>query len=96
MSGQPVYKIIRVRAPVAALLISVSILLNGQGLQGTLLPVRASVEAFPTIAIGATGFCIAALYIVINPIVILALATRLWICCWNKYYRERHLRIAFI
>lgn len=42
-------------APVAALLISASILLTGQGLQGTLLPVRASLEAFPTFAIGAMG-----------------------------------------
>ena len=42
-------------APVAALLISVSILLTGQGLQGTLLPVRAGLEDFPTIAIGAMG-----------------------------------------
>ncbi len=42
-------------APVAALLISVSILLTGQGLQGTLLPVRASLESFPTLAIGAMG-----------------------------------------
>lgn len=42
-------------APVAALLISVSILLTGQGLQGTLLPVRASLEQFPTLAIGAMG-----------------------------------------
>lgn len=42
-------------APVAALLISVSILLTGQGLQGTLLPVRASLEHFPTLAIGAMG-----------------------------------------
>jgi MFS family permease len=41
--------------PVAALLISVSILLTGQGLQGTLLPVRASLENFPTLAIGAMG-----------------------------------------
>ena len=46
---------IRVLAPVAALLISVSILLAGQGLQGTLLPVRASLEQFPTLAIGAMG-----------------------------------------
>ena len=45
----------RVLAPVAALLISVSILLTGQGLQGTLLPVRASLEEFPTLAIGAMG-----------------------------------------
>ena len=42
-------------APVAALLISVSILLAGQGLQGTLLPVRASLEDFTTVAIGAMG-----------------------------------------
>ena len=45
----------KVLAPVAALLISVSILLTGQGLQGTLLPVRASLEDFPTLAIGAMG-----------------------------------------
>ena len=44
-----------VLAPVAALLISVSILLAGQGLQGTLLPVRASLENFPTLAIGIMG-----------------------------------------
>jgi len=37
------------------LLISVSILLTGQGLQGTLLPVRASLENFPMLAIGAMG-----------------------------------------
>ena len=42
-------------APVAALLISTSILLTGQGLQGTLLPVRATLEGFPTVAIGAMG-----------------------------------------
>jgi len=42
-------------SPVAALLISASILLTGQGLQGTLLPVRASLENFPMIAIGAMG-----------------------------------------
>lgn len=42
-------------APVAALLLSVSILLTGQGLQGTLLPVRATLENFPTLAIGAMG-----------------------------------------
>lgn len=45
----------KVLAPVAALLVSVSILLAGQGLQGTLLPVRASLEQFPTLAIGAMG-----------------------------------------
>lgn len=42
-------------APVAALLIGVSILLTGQGLQGTLIPMRASLEGFSTIAIGAMG-----------------------------------------
>ena len=42
-------------APVAALLIGVSILLTGQGLQGTLLPVRASLEDFSTISIGVIG-----------------------------------------
>ena len=42
-------------APVAALLISVSILLTGQGLQGTLLPLRATIESFTTLAIGAMG-----------------------------------------
>ena len=42
-------------APVAALLIGVSILLTGQGLQGTLLPVRATIEQFPTISIGVMG-----------------------------------------
>lgn len=42
-------------APVATLLIGVSILLTGQGLQGTLLPVRASLEDFSTISIGIIG-----------------------------------------
>jgi MFS family permease len=42
-------------APVAALLIGVSILLTGQGLQGTLLPVRAGLENFSTISIGIIG-----------------------------------------
>ncbi|HNP37196.1 MAG TPA: MFS transporter [Woeseiaceae bacterium] len=41
--------------PVVALLISVAILLTGQGLQGTLLPTRASLENFPTLAIGTMG-----------------------------------------
>lgn len=44
-----------VLAPVAALLIGVSILFTGQGLQGTLLPVRASLESFPTVSIGIMG-----------------------------------------
>ncbi len=42
-------------APVAALLIGAAILLTGQGLQGTLLPVRAGLESFPTVAIGIIG-----------------------------------------
>jgi len=42
-------------APVATLLVGVSILLAGSGLQGTLLPVRASIEAFSTLAIGTIG-----------------------------------------
>ena len=42
-------------APVAALLIGVSILLTGQGLQGTLLPVRAGIESFSTLSIGIMG-----------------------------------------
>jgi len=42
-------------APVAALLIGAAILLTGQGLQGTLLPVRAALESFPTVAIGIIG-----------------------------------------
>jgi len=42
-------------APVAALLLGVSILLTGQGLQGTLLPVRAALENFSTLSIGIIG-----------------------------------------
>ena len=42
-------------APVATLLIGVAILMTGSGLQGTLVPVRASIEDFSTIAIGAIG-----------------------------------------
>ena len=42
-------------APVASLLVGVSILLTGLGLQGTLLPVRASLEAFSTFSIGVIG-----------------------------------------
>jgi MFS family permease len=41
--------------PVAALLLAVSLLLTGQGLQGTLLPVRASLEEFPALSIGLMG-----------------------------------------
>lgn len=46
---------IRALAPVATLLLSAAILLTGQGLQGTLLPVRASLEHFSTLQIGAMG-----------------------------------------
>ncbi len=42
-------------APVASLLFGVALLLTGQGLQGTLLPVRASLEAFGSIPIGIMG-----------------------------------------
>ena len=42
-------------APVVPLLIGVAILMTGSGLQGTLLPVRASLEDFSTIAIGIIG-----------------------------------------
>jgi MFS family permease len=41
--------------PVATLLIGVAILLTGSGLQGTLVPVRASIENFSTFAIAAVG-----------------------------------------
>jgi len=41
--------------PVAALLASVSMLLMGNGLQGTLLPVRANMEAFGALEIGILG-----------------------------------------
>jgi MFS family permease len=46
---------IRAITPIAALLIGVAILLVGQGLQGTLLPVRATLEDFSNFAIGAFG-----------------------------------------
>lgn len=42
-------------APVAALLLSVAFLLMGNGLQGTLLPVRANIETFATTQIGLIG-----------------------------------------
>lgn len=45
----------RVLAPVATLLFSAAILLTGQGLQATLLPVRAALESFSTLAIGGMG-----------------------------------------
>ena len=42
-------------APITALLLSVALLLMGNGLQGTLLPVRANLEAFSSIDIGVLG-----------------------------------------
>ncbi len=42
-------------APVSALLLSVAFLLAGNGLQGTLLPIRAGMEAFSTPDIGVMG-----------------------------------------
>ena len=41
--------------PILALLISISLLLMGNGLQGTLLPVRASFESFSALDIGILG-----------------------------------------
>lgn len=46
---------IRALSPVAPLLLGVAILLTGQGLQSTLLPVRADLESFSTLAIGLMG-----------------------------------------
>ncbi len=46
---------IRTLTPVASLLLGVAILLTGQGLQLTLLPVRANLEAFSTLSIGLMG-----------------------------------------
>lgn len=43
---------IKALTPVAALLLSVAILLTGQGLQSTLIPVRAALENFSTLSIG--------------------------------------------
>jgi hypothetical protein len=43
---------IRTLSLVAPLLIGVAILLTGQGLQATLLPVRANLEGFSTLVIG--------------------------------------------
>lgn len=45
----------RAFAPVAALLLSAGILLTGNGLQSTLLPIRAQFEAFSTFDIGVLG-----------------------------------------
>lgn len=46
---------LRSLAPVAALLLGVAILLTGQGLQSTLLPVRANLESFSILSIGLMG-----------------------------------------
>ncbi|MEJ2534766.1 MAG: MFS transporter [Gammaproteobacteria bacterium] len=46
---------IRSIAPVASLLLGVAILLTGQGLQGVLLPVRATLESFSPFAVGLIG-----------------------------------------
>ena len=46
---------IRTIAPVSALLLSVAFLLAGNGLQGTLLPIRAGMELFTTPDIGILG-----------------------------------------
>lgn len=45
----------KVFTPVAALLFSVAILLMGNGLQGTLLPIRAQIDNFSTLNIGILG-----------------------------------------
>ena len=42
-------------APVAALLLGVAFLVMGNGLQGTLLPVRAKIENFSILDIGILG-----------------------------------------
>jgi MFS family permease len=46
---------LRTLSPVLALLLSVALLLMGNGLQGTLLPIRATIEAFSTVEIGILG-----------------------------------------
>lgn len=46
---------IRAITPVATLLFGTAILLTGQGLQGTLVPVRATLENFTTLSIGLMG-----------------------------------------
>ena len=46
---------IQIFAPIAALLISVALLQTGNGLQGTLLPVRGEIEQFSTLSIGLLG-----------------------------------------
>lgn len=46
---------LKIIAPIAALLFSVALLQAGNGLQGTLLPVRAAIEHFSTFSIGLLG-----------------------------------------
>lgn len=46
---------IKALAPVAALLLSMALLLMGNGLQSTLLPMRAQIEQFSPVAIGVLG-----------------------------------------
>jgi len=46
---------IKIILPVAALLLSVALLQTGNGIQGTLLPIRASMEAFSTLSIALLG-----------------------------------------
>jgi MFS family permease len=55
MNTRETNSMIAIITPILALLISVSLLLMGNGLQGTLLPVRASIEAFSAIDIGIMG-----------------------------------------
>lgn len=45
----------RILSPILALLFSTSLLLMGNGLQGTLLPVRGQIEGFSPLAIGVMG-----------------------------------------
>jgi len=47
--------VLKALAPVASLLLGVAILLTGQGLQSTLLPLRANLEHFSTLSIGLMG-----------------------------------------
>jgi MFS family permease len=53
--GKPQGFLATALAPVSALLLSVSILLMGSGLQGMLLPVRANLESFSSIDLGLLG-----------------------------------------
>jgi MFS family permease len=55
IGGKPQGFLTAALAPVSALLLSVSILLMGSGLQGTLLPVRANMESFSSIDLGLLG-----------------------------------------